>query len=74
MNRYEFELGEIDDELVEEYKTLLLKYCETFDNPNTIGYEVAKGERELTDYLVFQSAICYAKEYLKEVLRKDKSK
>lgn len=31
-NRYEFELGEIDDGLVEEYKTLVIKYCEKLEN------------------------------------------
>lgn len=67
-NRYKFELGEINDGLVEEYKTLVIKYCEKLDNPNTIGYEITKGERELTNDLVFQSAICYATEYLKKVL------
>lgn len=67
-NRYEFGLGAIDDELVEEYKTLLVKYGKKLNNPNMIGYKIAKGERELTDYIVFQSAICFAKEYLKEVL------
>ena len=51
---------------------MLFKYCEKLDNPNTIGYEIAKGERKMTDDLVFQSAICFAKEYLNEVLRKGK--
>ena len=67
-NIYNFELREIDDELVEEYKKLLLKYCKQINDPNAIGSKVARGELELTDYLVFQSAICYAKEYLKGVI------
>ena len=67
-NIYEFELGEINDELVEEYKELLYKYAEKLKDPNMIGSRIAKGELELTDDIVFQSAICFAKEYLKEVL------
>lgn len=67
-NVYEFELGEINDELVEEYKELLLQYSNQLNDPNMIGSKIARGERELTDDIVFQSAICFAKEYLKEVI------
>lgn len=67
---YEFELGEINDELVDEYKALLMRYAETFTNPNLVGYKIAKGEQELTDDIVFQTAICYAQEYLKELLKR----
>lgn len=63
--RYNFVLGEIGDELVEEYKILLLQECEKLNNPNMHGYKIARGEKELTDDMVFQTAICYAKEYLK---------
>ena len=65
-NKYEFELGEINDELVEEYKELLCKYCENIENPNAIGYKIARGEAELTDEIVFQSAICFATEHLRK--------
>lgn len=67
--KYEFELGEIDDELVEEYKELLYKYCEKIKNPDAIGYKIARGELELTDEIVFQSAICYAKEQILKDLK-----
>ena len=70
-NKYEFELGEIDDELVDEYKEWLMKYCEKIiKNPNAIGYKIARGKSELTDEIVYQSAICFAKEYLKEYLKR----
>jgi len=69
-NKYEFELGEINDELVEEYKELLYKYSERIENPNAIGYKIARGEFELTDEILFQSAVCFAKEHLKEILTK----
>lgn len=71
-NIYNFVLGEINDELVEEYKELLLKYGEQLSNPNMIGYKIARSELELTDDILFQSAICFAKEYLKEVLNSGK--
>ncbi|MCR5691096.1 MAG: hypothetical protein K6G62_02650 [Eubacterium sp.] len=64
--KYCFVLGTIDDELVEEYKEVVLKYCEQVTDTNAIGYKIARGERELTDDIVFQTAICFAKEYLKE--------
>lgn len=67
-NRYDFELGEVNDELVEEYKELLYKHCASIKNPNLIGYKIARGELELTDEIVFQTAICFAKEHLKEIL------
>ena len=67
---YNFVLGEINDELVDEYKELLIAYSMKIKNTNLIGYKVANGELELTDELVFQTAICFAKDYLKEVLDK----
>lgn len=64
--KYEFTLGEINDELVEEYRETLLKYCKVTDfEKDKIGYKVASGEMEINDELLFQSAICFAKEYLK---------
>lgn len=63
-NIYHFELGEINDTLVENYKELLLKYCKQLNDPNVIGSKIARGEKELTDDIVFQSAICFATEYL----------
>lgn len=70
--KYEFILGEIDDELVEEYRATLLNYCNVanFDK-SQIGHKVATGEMEINDELLFQSAICFAKEYLKEYLKKN---
>ena len=62
--KYCFVLGKINDELVEEYKELLLKYCKQLNDPNMIGSKIARGEKELTDDIVFQSAICFATEYL----------
>lgn len=66
--KYCFVLGKINDEFVEEYKELLVKYGERLSDANIIGNKIARGELELTDDILFQSAICFAKEYLKEVL------
>ena len=66
--KYCFVLGKINDELVEEYKELLVNYGERLSDANMNGNKIARGELELTDDILFQSAICFAKEYLKEVL------
>ena len=65
---YRFTLGVVNDELVNEYKVLLLKYSERLSDSKMIGSKVARGELELTDDIIFQSAICFAKERLEEVL------
>lgn len=72
MKNYEFELGEINDELVEEYKVLALQYCKQLNNTDMIGSKIARGEMELTDDLVFLSAIFFAKEYLTERFNRGK--
>lgn len=64
--KYCFVLGKINDEIVEEYKELLIKYGARLSDENTIGSKIARGELDLTDDILFQSAICFAKEYLKE--------
>lgn len=63
---YKFILGEINDEIVEEYKVLLLEYAKSLKNPNMIGYKITHGDLKLTDDILFQTAICFAKEYLLE--------
>lgn len=64
--KYEFVLGVINDELVEEYRENLLRYCQKRDfEKDKIGYKVASGEREIDDELLFQSAICFAIKYIK---------
>lgn len=68
---YCFVLGEINDGLVEEYKELFVKYGERLSDTNMIGSKIARGELELTDDIVFQSAICFAKRYLEEYLKKE---
>ena len=75
---YSFQLGEIDDSLVEECRSLLKDYCqiqveEESINPNTIGYAIGKGERTVDDELLFQAAIVHYKEYLAEQVKEHNS-
>ena len=68
---YNFQLGTIDDELVEECRTLLEEHCRILVEDeeiekNTMGYSIGTGEREIDDELLFQSAIVHYKEYLRK--------
>ena len=68
---YCFKLGEIDDEIVEDCREYLKKYCQILVEDeeigkNTIGYAIGIGKKEISDEILFQEAICYYKSYLKE--------
>ena len=67
--KYEFVLGKIIDELVEECRTLLKEHCKILveddeTGKNTVVYSIGLGEKEIDDELLFQSAICHYKDFL----------
>lgn len=71
---YTFQLGEINDGIVEECRSLLENYCkiqveEESISPNTAVYAIGRGEKTVDDELLFQAAIVHYKEYLTEQIK-----
>lgn len=76
--KYEFTMGWSGDEKVEECRTLFKDYLrlrtekgDFKEYPKAIGHLIAIDEMELTDDLLFESAIEHFKDFLKEELQKE---
>lgn len=66
---YQFKLGVIDAEMVEECRALLKTNCQNLVedeeiSTNTIAYLVGTEKEEVSDAMLFQSAISHYKIYL----------
>ena len=71
---YCFKVGKITDEMIEECRALLKEYCKNLVdddeiNTNTIGYTIGTGAREISDALLFESAIANYKEFLRKQIQ-----
>lgn len=71
---YFFKMGEIADEMVEECRALVKEYYKNLVeddeiNKNTIGYQIGIGEKDISDELLFETAISCYKENIKNKIK-----